>query len=409
MRLVLDVASALALTSDLDLLLHRIADAATKLAGAERASIFLHDPQTNQLWTKVALGASEIRVPATAGIVGHVFQSNQTLLVPEAYDDPRFNREIDRKNNFHTRNLLTVPVKDVQRKQIGVLQVVNRIGGPFSGQDQVLTELLADQAGVALQRHYLQRDLQAEAVRLASYQREMELAKRVQGAMIPPAAPHLDGIVAAGWVKPADITGGDTYDLWTLADGRMGIFLGDASGHGLAPALIVSQARTLIRSLCEIDCDPGWVLTRVNGRLSHDLEMGRFVTAFMGCISGDGLLHWCSAGHAPMFLIRSPDSPVELLDALAAPVGVMAELNADPTPAIQLAPGGTFVVMSDGVFEARAPDSQLFEVERVSELLDKHRHGTPEEIIARFREAILQWQGCDAPADDQTIVVLKRT
>ena len=90
----------------------------------------------------------------------------------------------------------------------------------------------------------------------------------------------------------------------------MGIFLGDASGHGLAPALVISQTRTLIRSLSEINCDPYWVLNRVNQRLSNDLEPGRFVTAFLACLAADGQLHWCSAGHGPMFLRPRPDAPL---------------------------------------------------------------------------------------------------
>src|SRR5215212_5552630 len=102
MKLVLDVASLLAMTADLDALLTRICTAATSLVTSERASIFLHDPKTDELWTKVALGAKEIRVASTAGIVGHVFQTNETLLVPDPYQDARFNRDVDKRNSFLT-------------------------------------------------------------------------------------------------------------------------------------------------------------------------------------------------------------------------------------------------------------------------------------------------------------------
>src|SRR5437764_1330291 len=112
MREVLEVSRLLAVTSDLDHLLMEIAKATQALLGAERASIFLYDAGTGELWTKVALGASQIRVPANAGIVGHVFQTNQILNIHDAYADPRFNREIDRVTRFVTRNLLTVPMID---------------------------------------------------------------------------------------------------------------------------------------------------------------------------------------------------------------------------------------------------------------------------------------------------------
>lgn len=405
MRLVLDVSSLLAMTADLDALLSRIASAATELVLAERASIFLYDHRTNELWTKVAMGVREIRVPAAAGIVGAVFKSNQTLLVGDPYNDPRFNRDVDKRTGFVTRNLLTVPVKDLDRRSIGVLQVVNRIGGAFGPTDIALIELLADQAGVAIQRYRLQ----LEAVRGAALEHEMQLAHKVQAEMIPTIAPHIPGLRAVGWAKPASITGGDAYDLWKMDDGRLGIFLGDASGHGIGPALVVSQARTLIRALSEINCDPTWLLTRVNARLSSDLEAGRFVTAFMGCMGADGILNWCSAGHGPMFLRQHPDAPIEIVEPVAPPIGVLPDLDADIARPFGVDIGGTFIVMSDGVFEARgADDNVLFDVSRVVEVLDEYRHRTPEATIDALKKTVRQWQGGEEPADDQTVVIIQR-
>jgi len=84
-------------------------------------------PKTGELWTKVALGAKEIRVPSTAGIVGHVFQTNETLLVPEPYQDARFNREVDKRNGFYHPKSADRSGENLERRQIGVLQAVNRI------------------------------------------------------------------------------------------------------------------------------------------------------------------------------------------------------------------------------------------------------------------------------------------
>src|SRR5688572_21656437 len=106
MQLVLDVSRMLAVTADLDLLLQRIAEAVTALIDCDRASIFLHDPATDELWTKVALQSKEIRIPSGAGIVGAAFQANQALHVPKPYEDPRFNPGPDRRTGFVTRNIL---------------------------------------------------------------------------------------------------------------------------------------------------------------------------------------------------------------------------------------------------------------------------------------------------------------
>src|SRR4051794_22387286 len=151
LKLVLDVTRSLVVTTDLDMLLKYIAEATCQLLQCERASIFLHDPIRQQLWTKVALQTSEIRVPDTAGIVGAAFTSNQVLHVPAPYDDPRFNREVDKKTGFVTRNILSGPMSDIARNPTGVLQAINKKSGGFVDTDIALIQLLADQAGVALQ------------------------------------------------------------------------------------------------------------------------------------------------------------------------------------------------------------------------------------------------------------------
>src|SRR3954471_2232773 len=99
---VLEVSRLLAVTTELDPLLSEIARHCTTMLDCERASIFLHDPETDQLWTKIALGSQEIRVPASAGFVGHVFKSNEILHCREPYKDPRFNPEPDKRSGFVT-------------------------------------------------------------------------------------------------------------------------------------------------------------------------------------------------------------------------------------------------------------------------------------------------------------------
>src|SRR4051794_14389294 len=323
MRIILDVSRLLAVPVDLDRLLCRIAEVATELLGCERASIFLYDSSAKELWTKVALGmgSKEIRVNCTAGIVGHAFTHNLVVHVPEPYKDPRFNPAPDRKSGFVTRNLLSAPMVGVDGKPLGVIQAVNKKGGPFPPNDEPLTQLLAEQAGIALQRHRLQE----QAMEIVALKHEMDLARRTQQALIPKEPPDVPGLDACGWTMPASTTGGDCFDLWQLPDGRLGILLADASGHGLAPALVVSQARTLVRALSEIEADPHELLARVNARLADDLEAGQFVTAFLGFLSPGGELRWSSAGHGPLFLRRRTGEPLETLEAPVQPLGVLSE------------------------------------------------------------------------------------
>ncbi len=405
LRLVLDVTRMLAVTTDLDALLQHIAQAATTLLGCERASIFLHDPATNQLCTKVALQSAEIRVPSTAGIVGASFTANQVLHVPQPYDDPRFNREFDKKTGFVTRNILAAPMASIDHKPLGVVQAINKKSGAFDPSDFALIQMLADQAGVALQRYHLQLD----AVRAAGMRHEMNLARRVQDAMLPKEMPAIAGLEAMGWTRPASVTGGDCFDLWPMPDGRLAVFLADASGHGIAPTLVVSQVRTLIRAFADIDPNPRSLMARANSRLCQDLESDRFVTAFLAFISTDGQMDWCSAGHGPILVRCGHEHKIQEMNPGELPLGVMPELTGDPSPSVQIESGGALAVVSDGIFEATNPAGEQFSMQRVIETLDATCSCAPPKILKTLTDAATKWTGTDEPVDDQTIVVVRRT
>ena len=404
-RMVLGISRMLAVPADLDALLVRIAESCTELLNCERASIFLHDPRTGELWTKVALKSPPIRAPSHVGIVGHAFTHNEVVQVLEPYLDPRFNPEPDRRSGFVTRNLLSAPMKGLDGRPLGVVQAVNKITTPFSGDDVALIQLLAEQAGVAIQRH----NLQQAALEIVALRHEMDLARRTQEALIPKAPPVFPGYDAGGWTSPASTTGGDCFDLWKLPDGRLGLLLADASGHGLAPALIVSQARTIVRTLSDIEPDPHRVLGRVNARLIEDLEWGQFVTAFLGFLSPDGRLEWSSAGHGPSYLRPACGQPVDVLEPPLQPLGVMSDWADVAPPPTRLHASGSIVLVSDGVFESANAAGEQFGVERVVRILDEQPDTcTPGEIIAALRAAVRVWQDGVEPQDDQTIVVVQR-
>jgi sigma-B regulation protein RsbU (phosphoserine phosphatase) len=404
---VLEVSRMLAVTTELEPLLRRIANACVAMLGCERSSIFLYDPQTQQLWSKIALNVDEvIRIPTTVGIAGHVFTTNAVYNCPKCYDDSKFNREVDRQFGYVTRNLLAAPMVDVDRNPIGVIQAINkREWGGFSFADQTLIQLLADQAGVAIQRYQLQQ----AAIEGVALRREMDLAKDIQEALIPLEPPRIQGLECVGWTQPASITGGDCFDLWRLKDGRLGVFLADASGHGIGPALVVSQVRVLVRAMCDIEPEPAGLLTLINQRLWEDLETGRFVTAFVGILDpASGELQWCSAGHGPVLVRREPRGEVEMLDAGAPPLGIIETLQPDPPRPVRLAPGGDVYVISDGIFEALSPDDREYGVRPVVSLLKEHSRECPQRLLDAIRTSVREWQEKTDPLDDQTIVIARR-
>jgi putative methionine-R-sulfoxide reductase with GAF domain len=154
LRLLLEMTRGLASAADLDELLRLISETSTRLVQAERATIFLVDRERRELWSKVALGAGtgEIRVPLGSGLAGGVAATGQAQIIAQAYADPRFNREVDRRTGFRTHNLLTVPLKTAKGEVIGVLQLLNKRTGEFTEEDLEMVTALAGSAAAAVQR-----------------------------------------------------------------------------------------------------------------------------------------------------------------------------------------------------------------------------------------------------------------
>src|SRR5437016_7692826 len=119
-------------------LLQKLIRTITRMLDAERSTLFLNDEKTNELYTEVGegLGATQIRFPNHVGIAGTVFQSVQSVNIPHAYADLRFNPSVDRATGFFTRSILCVPVINKDGKTIGVTQVLNKRGGTFSEEDE---------------------------------------------------------------------------------------------------------------------------------------------------------------------------------------------------------------------------------------------------------------------------------
>jgi putative methionine-R-sulfoxide reductase with GAF domain len=153
---ILDVTRRLMSVTDLDALLLAMAQATAQLLTADRATIFVVDQERNELWSRVALGAGEIRFPVGRGIAGSVASTGETINIADAYTDPRFNPEPDRLSGYRTKSLLTFPMKGNEGRVIGVFQVVNkRSGRPFTQTDEETLSSLGASAAVAIENAQL--------------------------------------------------------------------------------------------------------------------------------------------------------------------------------------------------------------------------------------------------------------
>ena len=146
---------------DLGALLKRVMEEATRMLNADRATLFLNDEKTNELFSRVAMGdgIGEIRLPNTAGIAGSVFTSGQSMNIPYAYADLRFNPAFDKQTGYFTRSILCVPVINKEGKVIGCTQVLNKNGGKFSDEDESRLKAFTQQVAIALENAKLFEDV----------------------------------------------------------------------------------------------------------------------------------------------------------------------------------------------------------------------------------------------------------
>ena len=146
---------------DLSALLKRVMEEATRMLNADRATLFLNDEKTNELFSRVAMGEGmgEIRLPNTAGIAGSVFTSGKTMNIPYAYADLRFNPAFDKQTGYFTRSILCVPVTNKNGKVIGCTQVLNKKGGKFTEEDESRLKAFTQQVAIALENAKLFDDV----------------------------------------------------------------------------------------------------------------------------------------------------------------------------------------------------------------------------------------------------------
>jgi PAS domain S-box-containing protein len=151
-ELLLDVMKSFSSELEVDQLLKRIMERTSAVLQADRSTLFLVDRRTREIWSKVAQGdtMAEIRVPIGRGIAGTVAATGETINIPDAYADARFNQDVDRRTGYRTRTILCAPVRDGAGVIVGVAQVLNKTGGPFTRDDVRLLDALSAQAFIAL-------------------------------------------------------------------------------------------------------------------------------------------------------------------------------------------------------------------------------------------------------------------
>jgi len=241
--------------------------------------------------------------------------------------------------------------------------------------------------------------------------RDFELAHEVQKLLLPRAVPCLSGYDISGGIVYCDQTGGDYYDFIPEAkdSGKaLGVVLGDVSGHGISSALLMATARGQLHSLSQSSLPPRERIQAINNVLSEDMDgTGRFLTLFYLRLRADNpKVRWVRAGHDPAICYNPTTDEFGELNGQGLALGVLGDFEFEDYEAT-LAPGEFVVLTTDGVWEARNDEGEMFGKERMLAIIRENAHMNAEGVRKALMNAVAHYQG-DGQEDDIAVVVIRK-
>lgn len=377
-----------------------------RLTGAERASLWIFDPETEELVLAASEGgASRIpmdRVPITSGasVSALAFRENRTIRLDESRDlPPRLVQRLGPKPDPWVAVPVSYTAPTGARRTVGVLNLIGRRTGAVlsdHGETRLLMTL-ARQIGSAIENLKLFEEVVARE-RLIG---ELELAHDLQMKLLPELREFDDICEAAARCVPARPVGGDFYQLFKLADGKIGAMLGDVTSHGFGAALIMALSMSVMAIYARETTSPGDLLRAIHRALIQKLESTEmFMTVFYGVIDPvSGTLCYANAGHAHAFRFHARQAPQRLV-ATSPPLGI-AEYGSYDDASVAWRPGDLLCLFTDGLTN---PSLRTTE-DAILSAVDRSR-GRPASTIIEAMFAARERVGDPAP-DDQTAFVLR--
>lgn len=239
---------------------------------------------------------------------------------------------------------------------------------------------------------------------------ELELATKVQQALLPQQVPEIPGLELAAFSRPAEIVGGDYFDFFRFRDGAHGLVIGDVAGHGMSASLLMASLQASLRTLVSDYEAPAEVVRRLNLLFCHNIHLTKFVTLFLARFDPQTYeLTYCNAGHNPPLLFRAQSNGKDLLSYLhptGAAIGLVEEFQFE-AETVTLSPGDILLLYTDGVTEAINPQEEEFGQERLVELVRHGSHWSAQELIQELRHRLQVFSHGQPLADDITIVACK--
>jgi sigma-B regulation protein RsbU (phosphoserine phosphatase) len=386
---------------DVEELLRRAAELVKRVIDYQIVSIMLYDEEQKVFRHRLDVKHGQrvqgkLRVAATEGIVGAAATLRQAVLVPDVTTDPRYLMV-----NPETRSELAIPMI-FKGKVIGVLDLESPQLHNFTEEHVQTLTILAANLAVSLENARLYEQVARDEARM---ERDLQAAKRIQGALLRPVPADDYGLdVAARYLSAREVCG-DLYDFLRYGPQQLGIALGDVSGKGTAAALYGAVSIGIMRSLAPQKLQPAEMLRQMNQLVGERRIEGRFMTAcFATWQKGRQKLRVANAGQSQPLLYKN--GRCDRIELTGFPLGIFEDVTYDEW-GVTLETGDILVFHSDGIAETYNSEGQLFGNERLRKLIEQHHEITAAEMADRVLSEV-DWFSQSAPlSDDRTLVVMK--
>jgi serine phosphatase RsbU (regulator of sigma subunit) len=340
-------------------------------------------PQADRGTIQIRLAGSERLVPVaqkrraesddesvrlSRTILMKVLDEKIGILSADAANDARFSAS-ESISSLKLHSMMCVPMLDLQGRPFGVINLDTQ--NPmkrFTDEDLELLLAVASQAAnayenVRLLKSHLEKQKQDE---------EMKIARSVQKALLPEVLPEVPGWYFYASYDAAQAVGGDYYDCFMIGEHRICVSFGDVAGKGVPGALIMSRISSVVQNTMSFTDDVSVAISRINRHMCHNMVAGRFVTYTLAVVDlQSNRISMVNAGHYPP-LVRRADGTVEEFAGgqIGIPIGIMDDYEYDVVER-DIEPGDLFLLRTDGVDEAMAPDGSLYTTEKVLEFVRK--------------------------------------
>jgi len=386
---------------DVEEVLRRAAELVKRVINYQILSLMLYDEEQQVFRHRIDVKHGQrvqgkLRVAATEGIVGAAATLREPVVVPDVTADPRYLLV-----NPETRSELAIPMI-YKGKVIGVLDLESPQLNYFTPDHVQTLSILAANLAVSIENARLYEQVAQGEARL---ERDLQAAKRIQGALLRAVPTEDYGLeIAARYLSAREVCG-DLYEFLRYGPQQLGVALGDVSGKGTAAALYGAVAIGIMRSLAPQKLQPAEMLRQMNQVVGERRIEGRFMTAcFATWQKGRQKLRVANGGQSQPLLYRN--ERCEKIDLTGFPLGIFEEVHYDEW-GVTLDPGNILVFHSDGIAETANSEGQLFGTTRLRKLIEQYHERTAPEIADLVLRDV-DWFASSAPlSDDRTLVVLK--